>query len=454
MKKYDVAIIGAGPCGISCAIELAKKNKEVLLIDQGKKYSERYCNVDAGNSCLDCSKCNVISGFGGCVHYGDSVKLSYYPSGKALHAKLEKEYEEILKKACNYWRIDKDKDFIKPTLRNPDGSFEIKNYPVCVMNSLKVKKNIKRWYKQIDESDYIDLKVGEEMSEIRKEKGGFQVLVENGETYWADKVVLGMGRGGMIWLKENLSKLGISTQSPISTIGLRFEMPKKFMQEFGRKHPDLKIRKEYNKRKYKTFCYCGGENGGRIKFINYGKYVLLDGHVLTEKDKDNMFGNFALLTQLSLPNDSKLSYSEYVNSLIEEYVKMNAGKPVCQNFVDFKNKKDVRETHYNAESSVSCVPYKNVYRLLGDEVQSFCYVAEEIFHYILADTDIVYEDFLKEVKVIALEMEGLWDKVETNNRFETSCKGIYIGGDCGGETQGILQATMMGIKIADSICTQ
>lgn len=63
----------------------------------------------------------------------------------------------------------------------------------------------------------------------------------------------------------------------------------------------------------------------------------------------------------------------------------------------------------------------------------------------------VYEDFLQHVKVIALELEGLWDKVETNDEFETTCENLYIGGDCGGETQGIMQATMMGIRIADAI---
>ena len=33
----------------------------------------------------------------------------------------------------------------------------------------------------------------------------------------------------------------------------------------------------------------------------------------------------------------------------------------------------------------------------------------------------------------------------------TNIEGLYVGGDCGGETQGILQATMMGIKIAESV---
>ena len=39
MKKYDVIIIGAGPCGIACAIELGKKNRNILILDEGNCYN-------------------------------------------------------------------------------------------------------------------------------------------------------------------------------------------------------------------------------------------------------------------------------------------------------------------------------------------------------------------------------------------------------------------------------
>ena len=36
MRKYDIIIIGAGPAGLSAAVELSNQNANVLLIDKGK----------------------------------------------------------------------------------------------------------------------------------------------------------------------------------------------------------------------------------------------------------------------------------------------------------------------------------------------------------------------------------------------------------------------------------
>lgn len=454
MNEYDVVIIGAGPCGIVCALELAEQHKKVLLIDKGNVYNKRLCHVDMGRSCTNCPECNVISGFGGCVHYGDSVKLTSFPSGKALYNKLGTNYEELLDKACVYWGVCRSEELLLSNLKSTTEKFEIKNYPICVMNSRKVKERIEYFYKQIEESEGLWFWPNKKMIQIEKEKKKFKIFFQDNDEVYAEKIVMAMGRGGMLWLKENLKKLDIQTQIPVSTMGLRFEMPKRYLQRIGQGHPDLKIRKIINGKKYKTFCYCAGVNGGRIKYVNYGKYILLDGHILTETDLESEFGNFALLMQILLPEDYDDSYQRYIENIINKYKAMNNGQPIYQPFCDFKeacNKEKGKNKH---KISIKNIPYRNVYKLFEDELQSFCSVAEEIFNYIIEGTGIQYEEFIKEINVIALEMEGLWDKIETDDCFETSCKGIYAGGDCGGETQGILQASINGIKIATSILNE
>ncbi|KGQ33073.1 NAD(P)/FAD-dependent oxidoreductase [Gallibacterium anatis] len=51
MKRYDVIIIGAGAAGLFCAAQIGKKDKSVLLLDNGKKVGRKilmsgggYCN--------------------------------------------------------------------------------------------------------------------------------------------------------------------------------------------------------------------------------------------------------------------------------------------------------------------------------------------------------------------------------------------------------------------------
>lgn len=48
MKKYDVIIVGAGPAGVFCALELAneKRNFKVLIIDEGAAIEQRRCKPE------------------------------------------------------------------------------------------------------------------------------------------------------------------------------------------------------------------------------------------------------------------------------------------------------------------------------------------------------------------------------------------------------------------------
>jgi len=43
MDEFDVIIVGAGPAGLSCAIELQKSNLRVLLIEKNKEIGPKIC---------------------------------------------------------------------------------------------------------------------------------------------------------------------------------------------------------------------------------------------------------------------------------------------------------------------------------------------------------------------------------------------------------------------------
>ncbi len=42
-SEYDVIIIGAGPSGLSCAIELQKSEKSILLLEKNKIIGPKIC---------------------------------------------------------------------------------------------------------------------------------------------------------------------------------------------------------------------------------------------------------------------------------------------------------------------------------------------------------------------------------------------------------------------------
>lgn len=446
MCTYDIGIIGAGPCGISCAIKAAQKGLRVVIVECGRDYIDRYCAADDGEICRNCQSCNVISGFGGCVHYGDSAKLSYFPSGKKLYAKLENEYERIRNAACEFWGVNAERDFISNELDVETYGFTVKKYPVCIMNSTDIKENIKKWKEELSSAGVVYLNA--KMENFEQQNNNFVVFLENNTYFLCKKLVLAMGRQGIGWFRSNIRDKGIEFKPPVSSIGFRFEMPKEYLVELGKIHPDFKARAECNGTKYKTFCFCAGTNGGRLKFANYGDYILLDGHILTKSDKESEFSNFALMRQILPEKKQNIDYYQVLDDILIEYVKMNNGNPIFQSYYNFVNMIDKGSDN---KLSTPWVKEGAVYKLLKEELSEYCTVVEEIFKYIAETKGIELELFLSKVNVVGLELEGLWDTIVTDENFMTNIEGLYVGGDCGGETQGILQATMMGIKIAESM---
>ena len=47
---FDVIIIGAGAAGLMCAIESAKRNKKILVIDHAKNIGEKI-RISGGGRC-------------------------------------------------------------------------------------------------------------------------------------------------------------------------------------------------------------------------------------------------------------------------------------------------------------------------------------------------------------------------------------------------------------------
>ena len=52
MKNYDVCIIGAGPCGLTLALELSTKYK-VCIVEAGREYQKRICPLDIKGICKE-----------------------------------------------------------------------------------------------------------------------------------------------------------------------------------------------------------------------------------------------------------------------------------------------------------------------------------------------------------------------------------------------------------------
>ncbi len=456
MRKLDVAIVGAGAAGIACGLKLLDKgNHNFMIYEKGRSYEKRYCPVDHGRTCMKCDGiCNVISGFGGCIHYGDSVKLSVYPSGKRLYQLLGPDaYYSCLEFALEHFFRNRYLEF-QMTEGNKITEMDVKDYGICSLDSGQVKEALRNSFDYLESNQCISLETV--VKKIEKQEDGFFLTLQRTsgeETVYAAKVVIATGRDGVTWWKEMTGHLGVKAEPPVISLGFRFEMDKKYLTGIGERHPDLKLRFVKGGRKFKTFCFCAGKKGGKLKGENYGDFTLLDGHILLDKDEESGFANFALLMQLTHDRE-RMTYSQVVSRYIARYKKLGgySGMPVFQNYSSFRNREDGSEQ--NGTSLASARPAA-VWKLLEPEEHTmFCEVADEIIRWIMEFNGLhagQIEEFGKKIYILGMEIESLWDTICLDEAMMTTVDGLYVTGDCAGLAQGIIPAAVSGVYVAEKI---
>jgi len=464
----DVLVIGAGPAGIAASLGLAERSSaSVLLIEAGRTFTSRPCPVDALRKCRGCGGiCNVISGLGGSVHYGDGVKLSQFPSGRRLHELLGEAVAGEL--AGDVLRLLGDhSDWTFRSIEATAAPFPLKAYPVAVLTSDEVKAMVAGLSERLETAPQVNVRLGVEARRIESVGDGFEVRVAptgragRTETVTARRVVAAVGRRGQRWWRAQVRSLGLSYTPPTPSVGLRFECPVDMLAAGAAIHPDFKTTLVESGVKVKTFCFCAGQGGGRIKFTDYGDHTLLDGHVIPEA-MDGGLGNFALLAQLRDPLGRPRSHEWVETNLIAPYRRLRAdrpGKPVLQWFPDFcsRSLRCASVADFTDRSgftpSLSDYQMANIAALLPDDIHAaMCAVFERLMAFFAPSGrfDSHGTDAAR-VGVIGLELEGLWDELDVAASMETSVPGLYACGDCAGIAQGILQAAVSGLAAAADI---
>ena len=454
----DVLVIGAGPGGIAAADSLSDSGARVLLVDAGRPYQRRSCPVDMGKSCHGCrSICNVISGFGGSIHYGDGVKLSRFPSGRRLAELLgDGRAEELTDDAVELLCGDN-----VPAFRGAAGSspVPVKDYPVASLPSEEVNTLVAGLYDRLVARSTLELCMLTEVTSIRPDDSGrwtaaLSPVRGSSEEVRAGAVIVAVGRRGQRWWYRQIRDLGIKYADPTPSVGVRFECPKHLLQRGAEIHGDFKTTMVRHGVKVKTFCFCAGPGGGRIKFTDYGTHTLLDGHVIPE-DESGGTANFALLAQLKdgsgLPRDASWVEAH----LLAPYRALRddrPGKPVLQWFPDFR---DNRLSCVDLDQFAACAGFAP--SLKDYRIANLAGILPVDVHAALTDLFVELMEIFTEVDatdqvgVVGLELESLWDELELTSGMQTTLPGLYAAGDCTGLAQGILQAAVGGLAAASDV---
>lgn len=466
MTDYDVAIIGAGPAGLLTAYTLTENNDnklKIIVFDKGKDIYNRTCPMrnKAGQSCVNCKPCNIMSGFGGAGTFSD-CKLTLSTDGVggnlADYIGVEKANKYVNKVDKIYSKFDDYRnkrkiigenynDVIKdikdecerllginltyaPTKHlGTDGTYTVmKRLQAYLINKgvkFEFSTDVTNINRDINGEFFITAKL---------------LYLKDNYTTSAKHVVIAPGRSGNAWLKNIANNLNIKTKSNKVDIGVRVEVPAVSVKTLTDNLYDMKLSyvDKYTGDKIRTFCT---NPEGFVSEEHYGDLAVVNGHSFADKKSDRT--NFALLVTL---NDDNLN-SDYTRKIVELCNATYKGKIVKQKFNEFsccvplgtdKNIKYDTTLKTAVDGNLDLILPKRISSLIKSFIKQLSWITDKRI-----DNDLT--------TIYGIEAKFYSDLIEVDNNMQTSIPNLYCIGDGAGITRGITQAASSGIIVAENI---
>lgn len=454
MKKYDVAIVGAGPGGIYAAYELMKKNSKlsVVVLEAGHSLEKRHCPIDGKKikSCISCKSCSIMSGFGGAGAFSDGKYNITNDFGGTLYEYIGK--EEALSLMRYVDEINMENGGEGTRLFSTAGT---KFKKLCMQNRLKLlDASVRHLGTDINyvvlENLYAKLKEQVEfhfdypVEKVEKlEKDGFHLHTRK-EDFYADKCIISVGRSGSKWMETVCKDMNIPTKSNRVDIGVRVELPAVIFSHLTDELYESKIvyRTELFEDNVRTFCM---NPNGIVVNENTNGIVTVNGHSYEGEEQHTENTNFALLVakHFSEPFKDSNGYGESIARLSN----MLGGGVIVQRFGDLvrgrrSNHKRIEEglvqpTLQATPGDLSLVLPKRIL----DGIMEMIYALDKIAPGTANEDTLLYG---VEVKFYNME-------VALDEHLESCVKGLYVIGDGSGVTHSLSHASASGIFVAREI---
>jgi len=457
MKKYDCIIVGAGPAGIFCALELArlKKGIKILILEKGRDLRDRACpSREKKAPCFGCASCAVVSGWGGAGAFSDG-KLAYSTEvGGMLGSYLSKgDFQEGIDYVHKIYL-----EFGAPEqlygLVNPDGidmlqkkaalaGMRLVQAPIRHLGTGRTQDVLQQMQNYLLERG-VEIKTDAAVGSIIINGGAVQgVLTADGEELAADYVVCAPGRYGSEWLGKEAERLGLETAINPVDIGLRVELPAVVMEKIT----DLTYEGKFIftsptfEDRVRTFCM---NPYGEVVMENTDGLVTVNGHTHAEYRTENT--NFALLVSKTFtePFKQPIAYGKYVASLAN----MLAGGVMVQRLGDLmKGRRSTAErigkgmvipTLQEAiPGDLSLVlPYRHFLAIL-EMLKALDQVAPGVY----SPHTLLY----------GVEVKFYSSRLDVSRALETRRRNLFVAGDGAGITRGLAQASLSGVVVGREI---
>ena len=465
--KYDVAIVGAGPCGYFAAYELTVKNPslKIILIDRGLDIYKRRCPVmmhkiekcpvtrEGIQECYPA--CAITNGFGGAGAYSDGKfnittefggwLTDYIDDDELL--KLIKYVDDVnLKFGATNVVTDpytaKIKDIEKRAMSVGVKLLRSKVRHLGTEENIKILEKIYEYLK-----DKISFKFSTEVTDIITEDDTVKgVVLNNKEIIEAKYVVLGVGREGSSWLSNILESRGVKMTQNQVDIGVRVETSNIIMEEINENLYEGKfVYKTSLDTQVRTFC---NNPSGHVVVENYEGIVNVNGHSYNDSALGSSNTNFALLVShkfeepFNKPNEYAIKVSSLANQLacgtviVQRFGDLMHGRRSTPKRIDEGFIRPTLKEAVPGDLSL-CMPQKTLQSII-----EMINVLDNITPGIASPHTLLY----------GVEAKYYSAHPEIDNKLEIKqIKNLYVGGDGAGITRGLAQAGACGIYIARNI---
>lgn len=461
MKKYDLIIVGAGPSGIFTALEVKKKypKANILMIEKGRTIKKRVCPKRITGKCVNCIPCNITTGFSGAGAFSDG-KLSI------------NEHGEIGGELASYIGLDEFKKFLNYTdqiyldfgadkkIYGLDNIEEIEKIEkIAIENNLKlIKSGVRHLGTEKAYEIYSKLQEHLEKLEVEMifENPVEDIIVKDNiitgvklkdKEYYADKVVISIGRDGSKWFKDICTKYNINTEVGTVDIGVRLECSSSITKNIDDVSYESKLI-NYTKTfddKVRTFCWNPRGVVGEERYDN--DLALANGHSYKDEELKTDNTNFALLVSKNFTEPFKTPI-EYGLHIAELANMLSGRKVMVQTYGDFKRGRRTtteRLFRNNTKPTLKDAVPGDLslvlpYRIMLDIVETI-EALDKIMPGLAGYGTLLY----------GVEVKFYSNKVKVYDNFETNIKNLHVLGDGAGITRGLIQASMNGVVFAHSL---
>ena len=466
-NKYDVIAIGMGPSSIFLAYELIKlkKYKKILLIEQGKRVENRDCPLEKIGKCVKCKPfCNITSGFSGAGAFSDGKLSLYDPEDEEIHVGGNiQEYLGVpeTKKLIDYTDkiylefgadkklegIDYKEEVNKIKSKAKKEGLNLISIPIRHLGTEKAHELYKKLEDYL-ENNNIDMMFETEVTDIliqdNKAKGVkvHNIKENNYKEFYADKVVIAVGRKGANWLVDMCEKHNIKTESGVVDIGVRYELPDSIMKNINKYMYEGKFVGRLGPFGDKVRTFCQNPSGFVSSEVYDHDLNLVNGHSYKERKSTNT--NLAILVShhFNYPFDKPIEYGRNVAKNLNE---LGNGNVLVQRLGDIYRGKRTWEEELKNNSVEATLKSA----IAGDITFAIGYRTMTDILQFIRSMDKVVEGFANPDNLLyAPEIKFYSNQVVIDKNFETSVEGLYSIGDGGGLTRGLMMASCSGVHLA------